>query len=357
MRAILFIILVCIFNLFGNAQVLLNSGDKISYSNPKFYEIGGITVSGTKNLDKTAISLLSGLTIGDNIQVPGDDISQAIKSLWDQDLFGDVKIFKTKTQGDKIFLDIQITELPRLSRFKFSGVSKSEADDLREDIGLYKERIVNDNLVQVTTNTIQDYFVDKGFLNAEIAVRQLPDSIFFNHVLLDISVKKKKRVKISTIEITGNKALSDWQVRMNLKETKRKSSFRPFIAFDTLLLSSMKKLIKRDYIGIRDGVFSYFSDNVRLSIMKSSKFIEANYDADKAELIKKYNQKGYRDAQIIGDTITKDGNYLALKLNISEGNQYYFRNISWIGNTKYSTKELDNILGIEKGDEIGRAHV
>jgi outer membrane protein insertion porin family len=327
------------------------SSDKgVSYSAPTKYEIGGITVSGTKNLDKTAISLLSGLSVGDVVEVPGEKIGGAIKSLWDQNLFDDVQIYKIKTQGNKIFINIHITELPRLSRFKFTGISKSEADDLREEIGLYKERIVNDNLVQTTKNTIQNYFVDKGFLNVDVDIENRNDSIFYNHVMLIIDIEKHKKVRIKKIDIDGNVAFSDWQVRMNMKETKRKSNFKPFIAFDTLLFTSLKRIARRDFVPLRDGVFTYVSDNVRLNVMKSSKYIEGNFEGDKAALIAKYNQKGYRDAKIEQDTVYKDGKHISIDLNINEGNQYYFRNITWIGNTKYSTKMLNKILGIERGD-------
>lgn len=327
-----------------------NSEDKVSYANPKTYEIGGITVSGTKNLDKTAISLLSGLTVGDKIEVPGDRLSKAIKNLWDQNLFDDVQIYKTKTQGNQIFLEIHVKELPRLSRFKFEGVNKTEADDIREDIGLYKERIVNDNLIQTTKNKIEKIFVDKGFLNVEVNIEQLKDTIFFNHIMLAIKVNKHKKVRIKSINIDGNNALTDWQVRMNLKETKRKTNFKPFIAFDTLLFTSLKYIWKRDFINLRDGFITYVSDNLRVNIMKSSKYIDSNFEKDKAAIIAKYNTKGYRDARIEADSVYKSNGHLAIDLKINEGPQYYFRNLTWIGNTKYPTKVLNNILGIEKGD-------
>lgn len=359
MKKILIILFIAIlYATTAWSQLLLQGGSDetgISYANPKKYEIGGITVSGTENLDKTAISLLSGLTVGDIVEVPGDKISSAIKNLWDQNLFDDVQIYYTKIQGNKIFLNIYIKELPRLSRFRFEGVTKSEADDIREEIGLYKERIVNDNLVNTTKNIIENFFVDKGFLNVDVKITLLPDSIFYNHKKMLIEVDKNKKVRIKKINVIGNGALSDWQVRQTLKETKRKSHFKPFIAFDTLLFSSLKYVAKREFIPLRDGFITYVSDNARVNIMKTSKFIDVNYEQDKVDLIAKYNSKGYRDAQIVTDSVYKDGRHLSIDLNIDEGSRYYFRNIYWIGNTKYTTKKLNKILGIEKGDIYNQA--
>lgn len=348
------IILLCITPLVTNAQIFTPSGqslDDLTSSGQRTYEIGGITVSGTKNLDKTAIKLLSGLAVGDKITIPGDDkIASAVKALWEQKLFNNVEITATKVEANKIFINIHIEELPRLSRFRFTGVTKGEADDIREDIGLYKERIVNDNLVKMTENKVKSFYVNKGFSNVKVNITQEPDSIFFNHILLTIAVDKGNKVRINTINIIGNKAFTDWQIRAKMKETKRKSNFNPFVEFDTLLVSSIVNIAKRDFILLRDNFFTYTSDNLRINITKSSKFIKSNYEEDKTLVITKYNERGFRDARIVRDTVVNNGKHLDITINLDEGNKYYFRNIYWVGNSKHSTKELNHVLGIKKGD-------
>jgi outer membrane protein insertion porin family len=335
------------------AQIQLGgTGDinSITYDNPKKFEVGGIVVSGTQFLDKSAIVLLSGVSVGDKITVPGDDIAKIINNLWKQKLFSDIKVYANSIQGNKIFLEIKIVELPRLSRFKFSGISKNEADNIRDEINLYKEKIVNENLINTTKNTIENYFIEKGFLNVEVDIKQQKDSAFYNHVLLSIDINKNKKVKIKSIHVHGNESLEDWQIRMAMKETKRKTKFTPFSAFDTLIFSSIKNIVKLNFIELRDDFITYASDNLRISIMKSSKFIEENYEKDKRIIEAKYNAKGFRDARVEKDTIIKEGKDIVISLHVNEGKQYYFRNIEWLGNSKYTSKQLSDILGIKKGD-------
>ena len=166
----------------------------IDYANPKEYVIGGITVSGTKYLDKKVLILLSGLTVGDKIQVPGEKISKAIESLWKQKLFSDIKISATKIQGNNIFLNLNLLERPRLSKFSFSGVKKSEANDLREKIKLIKGKVITDNLIITATYSIKDYFIDKGYLNTEVKLVQEEDVTQNNSVILRIEVNKNNKI-------------------------------------------------------------------------------------------------------------------------------------------------------------------
>ncbi len=180
LRSLFPIFTLLIFSMPSFAQVRIGSSSSFSYSTPKTYEIGGIRVEGTENLDEGAIRLLSGLAIGDEIQVPGDETSDALKKLWKQDLFSDVQLLSERVEGNKIFLIIKIAERPRLSRFRFEGVSRSEADDLREKINLYKEKIVTENLVISTEKKVYNYYNDKGFRSAAVTVRQESDSLFRN---------------------------------------------------------------------------------------------------------------------------------------------------------------------------------
>lgn len=284
----------------------------IDYANPKEYEIGGITVSGVQYLDNNVLITLSGLTVGDKIKVPGEKITKAIESLWKQGLFEDIKISASKIQGSLIFLDIYLKERPRLSKFSFSGVKKSEADKLREELKLTRGDVVTDNVMITTKNIVQKFFVNKGYLFAKVDVSKKKDTTASNSVDLGIDVKKNGKVKIKKINISGNENLKSTKIRNAMKKTKEKHSYRLFA---------------------------------------TSRFNEDDYEEDKINVIGKFNELGYRDAKIVKDSVYKFGaNTVNIDLIISQGHKYYFRNITWIGNTKYTAEELNSILKIKKGD-------
>ena len=314
MRKILFLFF-CIFcaSLATQAQVTLNNSlETISYGNPKQYVLGGVTISGTKHLDHNTLIQISGLNIGKTIVVPGDDITKAVEKLWEQGLFSDVQITATKIQGNSIFLNFFLEERARLSKFKFTGIKKSEVDALREKIKLVRGKIITKSLVSNTKNIIRDYYIEKGFLNVEIHIDQEDDPQSKKHVLLVINIHKGEKVKISEINFYGNTIFNDKKLKRLLKETKEKKFYRLF---------------------------------------KASKYLENAFKTDKNNIIVKYNEKGFRDAKIASDSIwINEEGHLSVKMHISEGSPYYFGNISWVGNSKYSNNELDNILGIEKGD-------
>ncbi|MBA3899543.1 MAG: outer membrane protein assembly factor BamA, partial [Bacteroidetes bacterium] len=310
---IIFIASFILFCTGAYAQVPIGGTEpSIQYDKPLTYEIGGITISGVEHLDRNVLIMLSGLTVGDKITIPGDKISKAIENLWEQGLFSDIRITATKIQGEMIFLDIYLEERPRLLRFSFTGVKKSEADNLREKIKLIKGNVVTPNLINNTKNIIRNHFIEKGFLNTEVNITEVPDTTLKNNVLLIIDIDKKSRVKIKEVFIHGNEALSDKKIRRAMKDTKRKRWY---------------------------------------NILKTSKYLEENLELDKGKIIAKYNSKGYRDAAIVKDTVYKvEEKLVNVELTIDEGNQYYFRDINWVGNTKYSTRELNGILGIKKGE-------
>ncbi len=295
------------------AQFSINSGlEDISYSTPREYEIGGITISGVNYFNPATIKAISGLAIGDRIKVPGDKTTQAIKKLWQQKLFQDVALKATKVEGDKIFLNLHITELPRLSKFKFTGVKKSKQKDLREEIDLIRGKVVTDNLLISTKNTVKSFYVKKGFLDAEVDINQVRDTVAANNVILSIDVKRGKRVRIKDINFIGNNAMKSGKLRRSLEDTKRARSY---------------------------------------NIFTTSKYIPNTYSNDKPAIVAKYNEKGYRDATIVSDSVYRvSPKRVSIDLNIEEGNQYYFRDIKWVGNTVHSTKVLDRILDIKKGD-------
>jgi outer membrane protein insertion porin family len=333
----------------------LSIGDStavLDYANPQSYTIGGITVSGTKNLDVNAIILLSGLKIGGRIDIPGDDIARTIKKLWSQGLFEDIKISYTKIIDNNIFLDIYIKEQPRLSKFKFNGVKKSDAEELRKTIDLYRERIVTDNLLMGTRQKVAAHYIDKGYLNVLVEINTLPDPEYPDHVIMEIDVKRQTRVKINNIILHDNINLSNYKIRKAMKETRRKVVFMPFYDFDGMLITSAAAALDASRPKDAGTVISdYFLENVNINIFKSSKFIEQNFKDDKIQILEAYRELGYRDVRITKDTLYRVGEkFINLELTVDEGPKYYFRNINWVGNSKFSTAQLKAILGINKGD-------
>lgn len=290
---------------------------EFDYSDPSEMEIGGITVTGIKYLDENILINLSGLRVGQIITVPGQEISQAIKKLWEQGLFSDITISVEKTINKIVFLNINLSERPRLSKFSFEGIKKSEADDIREQIKLSKGNQVTDNVIINAKNRIINYLNEKGYYNVEVSVRQEADSSIVNHVILYFDIKKNNKFKISNIEVEGNQLMASKKIRRAMKDTKMKKWYRVF---------------------------------------KTSRYFEDKYKTDKQKIVEKYNEDGYRDMRITHDTVfvTSDKT-IGIKIWIEEGQRFYFRNISWTGNSKYKTDELRNILGIKKGDVYNQA--
>ncbi|HZK93336.1 MAG TPA: outer membrane protein assembly factor BamA [Prolixibacteraceae bacterium] len=299
-------------NLFS--QVVADSTNfSIYYDSAKKYTLAGLEVSGIRFLDTEVLKNLSGLTVGEEITIPGDVITSALKKYWKQGLFSDVKISATKIVGSKIWLDIYLQERPRLSQKNYKGISKSEKEDIEKKVMLLIGGQVTDNLVNTAERQILGIFTAKGFYNTTVNIVQRDDTAKVNQVILDINVNKKTKVKIDKIEFVGVKALKTKELEKAMKKTKAKK------------------------------LRNFFS---------SKKFLEDKYEEDKVNLIKKYNEKGYRDAIIVADSITRDtlNNSVHLKYWIDEGRRYYFRGIRWVGNTVYTDVQLNRVLGIKKGD-------
>ncbi|MCB2221837.1 MAG: BamA/TamA family outer membrane protein [Bacteroidetes bacterium] len=347
---LIFAILWGSITLYG--QVNLDDKDLIDYANPKKYEIGGITVSGVKYLDNNALVMLSGLSVGDMINVPGEEISRAIENLWKQGLFENIKITATRIQDKLIFLNIDLVERPRMSTFSFTGIKKSEADNIRDEIKLASGDVVTDNMLIRTKNRIRDYYTDKGYLDAEINIKQVEDSLRINHVRLLIEIDKKEKVKINRINIIGNEAFDDARVKKFLKETKEKGAFDPFYKLENLIFNLAKNAITFRFSEMVEDTRDYVNRNMRMRIFKSSKYIPEEYKADLVNLITKYNSQGYRDANILKDSIyrNEEDNAVNIDIYLTEGDRYYFRDITWVGNTKYTDESLNRVLKIQKGD-------
>ncbi len=337
------------------AQIQIGSDvSSIDYSSPKDYEIGGITVSGIQYLDPQVLIMLSGLSVGQTVKVPGDKITEAIRKLWDQGLFENVNITATSIQGGKVFLNIDLRERPRVSRFSFEGIRKSEADDIRAKINLTRGDVATDHLFMRISNIIKDHFSEKGFLNTQVEIKQEKDEDRENYISLIIDVDKNTKVRIGSINISGNESFTDEQVRSAMRETKEMGAFNPLDPLGPLVVNTATDLLRLKPLRALQGIEAYFTDNYRVRILKSSKYIENNYDEDKVLIVNKYNSKGYRDAKVVNDSAYFDGEYLHIDLEVYEGNQYYYRDIKWVGNTIYPSEALSAILGIQKGDVYNR---
>lgn len=338
----------------GQANAQINLGQQIKeldYSKPQKYEIGGIRVEGIEFLDEKALVMISGLQVGNTISVPGDDISKALKKLWGQGLFENISINMEKIENNRIFLIISLQERARLTGFSINGVKKGDVDNIREKIKLVSGDVVTENLIIRTKQKIHSYFDEKGFLNAEVDIEKKADPVKPNGVILTINIKKYSKVRIASINIIGNDEVSTDRLKASMKETKEVGYIKPLYNMEQLLWNIAKDVVSLQIPKIQDDAEQYYKDNIKLRIFKSSKYIEKNYDDDKANIIAKYNTLGYRDAKIIEDSIYKVAdNKIGIDINIEEGNKYYFRNVNWVGNTVYSDLDLSNVLQVRKGD-------
>ena len=289
----------------------------IYYSSPTKYTIAGVEVTGIRYLDKSVLIQLSGLKVGTDIIVPGEGVTNAIKKLWQQGLFSDVKITATKIVNGNIWFEIYLQERPRLAEVNFMGVSKSEKDDITEKVLLLKGSQITDNQVINAQRIIKNIFLEKGFLNTEVNIVQRDDTTQTNSLILDIFVDKKEKVKVNDIFFNGNKEISYVMLDRAMKKTNAKA-LRNFF--------------------------------------KTKKFLQEEYKNDKKLLIEKYNEKGFRDAIITHDSVyqvivgRKDKPRVNINIDLDEGDKYYFGNINWVGNTIYPSDYLSNVLGIKKGD-------
>ena len=282
-------------------------------STPKKYEIADIRVEGADNYEDYVIINLSGLSKGQVISIPGEEISQACKRYWRHGLFSDVAITWDKVEGDKAWITIHVKMRPRVSEIRFHGVKKSEREDLEAKIGMIKGNQITPNQIDRAKTLIQRYFDDKGFKNAEVIINQKDDKNNENQVIVDIEIDKKEKVKVHKITIEGNKALTAKKLKRVMKKTNEKGKL--------------------------------------LNLFRTKKFVEENYEADKQLIIDKYNELGYRDAMIVADSVTPyDEKTVDVYLQIEEGQKYYLRNVTWVGNTLYPSEQLNYLLRMKKGD-------
>lgn len=344
--------LVLLFNNDLSAQIQIgNDMSEFDYSLPREYEIGGITVTGVKYLDPQVLVMISGLQVGETIEIPGDKITSAIRKLWDQGLFEDVSISSVNKIGRKVFLNIDLRERPRISKFSFQGIKRSEVEELRKKINLSRGDVATEHTYTKTKRIIEDYYFEKGFQNVNIDVKAEADTTRDNYVNLILEIDKGPKVRISEIIIDGNEELTDNQVRSAMKDTKTKGNFDPLDPLAPAVYNAAWDFIRLKPKEAVSGITDYFCENYRPRIFKASKYLESNYEKDKQAIIDRYNKDGYRDAHIVSDSVYKiDEKNIGIAINLEEGDKYYFRDITWVGNTKYDTTVLNRVLGINKGD-------
>ena len=276
------------------------------------YVIDTITVVGLENFSDRTVVTYSGLREGQSIQMPGEEISTILKKLWNLELFSNVDLYITDIKDGAIKLEISVEELPTLLNFKVNGVKKGKAETYIEETELSEGKRLSESFLTNTKNYIRDELKKDGFLNSEVKLITVPDSIGSNKVNLNINIDKGERIKIRNINFSGNEIYSDAKLRSKLKKTKRKFPLR---------------------------------------FWKKSKLIDTDYIEDKENIVAFYKEKGYRDALIRFDTvISNDEKTVDINLNVEEGNKYYFGEINYIGNSSYAKFQLDQILGIQKGD-------
>lgn len=320
--------------LFAQGDINVIGGDD-SFLTPKKYTIAATRVEGVDYLDGDAIRLVSGLTVGKEVTIPGQDISKAIQTLWEQDLFSDVQIGYDKIIGDDIFLVITLKGRPKLNRYRFSGIRKGEEDNLREIIDLYSGKTITESLITNTRNIIKGYYNDKGFYRAKIEIIQEIDTSGFNSRNFHIKIDKKERVKIKHINVYDNEVLADAEDASTFDKIKMKTSFS-----DGGIKRSMKDTKEK-------GIMRLF---------KRSKFNQTAYERDKSAIIEKYNSIGLRDAIIVRDSVYDiDEKHMGIDIYIEQGEKYYFGDITWVGNSKFRDGQLDTLMGIENGDEFNSA--
>ncbi|MCG8575244.1 MAG: BamA/TamA family outer membrane protein [Flavobacteriales bacterium] len=325
---------------FFSAQAVAQNGYKggtiggdNSFMNPKKYTIAATRIDGVPYYDHDAIRLISGLTPGKTITIPGQDITNAITKLWDQDLFSDVEIGidgEPKPNGD-IFLYIKLEGRPKLSKFSFGKeVSKGEADKIRDIINLYSGKTITESLEMNTENLVRGFYQDKGFLRCKVDIVQEVDTTQFNSRIFRIDVKKGNKVKIKHINFYDNEVTEFEKGTSKFEKVKIN-----FTTSDGGLRRSMKDTKQR-------GIARIFS---------RSKFNQSAYDRDKLAVVDKFNAIGLRDAIIVKDSIYEiDDKNIGIDIYIEQGDRYYFGDVTWVGNSKYRSGQLDTLLGIQKGD-------
>ena len=299
----------------------------ITYSGtPKTYKLAGLTVTGIEGYEDYVLTGISGLTVGQELEVPGTAITDAVKRYWKHGLFSDVSISADSIVGDNIYLKIHLAPRPRISTINYNGLKKTEREDMEKKLGLLKGGQITPNMIDRAKILAKKYFEDKGYKNAEVFIRQRDDVAAKNQVILDIDVDKKEKLKVRSIIIDGDNQLGEKKIKGTL---------------------------------FSKGAFAKTHEAGKLAnILKSKKFTPERWAEDKKNLITKYNEYGYRDAMILKDSVWNvDPKHVDIYVKVDEGKKYYIRNIKWVGNTVYSTDYLSRLLDMKKGDVYNQTYL
>ncbi len=312
-KLLLTVFFILTFGLIINAQETTpDKGDVIPYEKGKQYVLGGITVTGLQKFDEQTVKVYSGLVNGQLIKLPGDKLTSAIKKLYSSKQFSDVDVYLSKIDGNTVYLNFNVTELPKLNKVSLSGVSKSKAKEIQKETELKKGVMVTDNLIVTTRNYIKKKYADKGFLKTSVSLNTKKSNSDINTVDMFVHIDKGNKIKVKDIIFKGNKKISSAKLRKKMKKTKEK-------------------------------FFGRF--------WKASKYIQSDYENDLKSVLDAYSELGYRDARILSDELTwNSDNTINLEIDIEEGKQYRFADIEFIGNKKYTDEQLNSFLRIEKGD-------
>ncbi len=329
----------------------------LNTSVPKEYVIAGVKVTGTKRYDEQLLISIGGINVGDKVMIPGgDNFSKAINNLWNQRLFSNVKIYFTKLEGVNLYIEINVTERPSLSKYFLKGIKKSEDEELRGKTGLVPARAVTENVIRTAVENIQKYYTEKGFQSARVTIDESPDPAIPNAVILTFNIQKGNKVRISDIRISGNENVNQLKIKKQMKGTKEMTRITLYPEKDTTDKGEYKPVTFNEWIGsagflslskTKDFLDPYF----RFKLFSSAKFNDKKFEEDKEKILDHYNSMGFRDAAIVrADTVYNKKGNLNIYLKVDEGRRYYFGNIAWKGNTKYSDSVLTFLLGIRKGD-------
>ncbi|QUB65393.1 BamA/OMP85 family outer membrane protein [Prevotella melaninogenica] len=309
-----------------SAQQKIVNPDIVYSGTPKTYKLAGLTVTGIEGYEDYVLTGISGLTVGQELEVPGTAITDAVKRYWKHGLFSDVSISADSIVGDNIYLKIHLAPRPRISTINYNGLKKTEREDMEKKLGLLKGGQITPNMIDRAKILAKKYFEDKGYKNAEVFIRQRDDVAAKNQVILDIDVDKKEKLKVRTITIDGDNQLGEKKIKGTL---------------------------------FSKGAFAKTHEAGKLSnLLKSKKFTPERWAEDKKNLITKYNEYGYRDAIILKDSVWNvDPKHVNVYVKVDEGKKYYIRNIKWVGNTVYSTDYLSRLLDMKKGDVYNQTYM
>ncbi len=310
MRATLFFVFIF---LGLSSQVVAQNENRLPFEQGKKFILGKVNVTGKISYNQMTVVTFAGLEKGQQITVPGEQISNAIKKLGKLGLFSDIDFYVGEVRGDTIDLDLNIVELPKLNEVRINGVKKNKIEDLIKENSLTKGKIVNENLITTTRNYLENKYKKEGYFNTKVVVKTTPTDTTSNQVNMLVSINKGNKIKIASIDFEGNEKFTDAKLRKAMKDTKQRNLLRVF---------------------------------------KASKFIKSKYNEDLTKIVDKYKEKGYRDARIVSDTVwlNEKNKKLAVKIKVEEGRKYYFGNIKFLGNSVYSDQILASLLGIKKGE-------